>query len=259
MSSKPDKSKEKKKIPVPCIVAAAVILCLIIGYLIAAAVLGSFNPTKWKEEESVNVTPAVTCAILYPDLQDNGEIWQTGGMEQTSAKTMREALETDFNKGFFTFADDGTIASVGNLTAANGYKFTIQKNTTRAPEKLSDKPSEIILADTETYEILYCDPSGNQIAIVTDKIKEESAPKNPSGENDRTENTEGESKNTSVTETSSKTTSGAANNETSADTTSGEENTESTKPLSGKEEQNSSTLPQTAGLDNIGDGSIFDE
>ncbi len=273
MSSKKVKQKTppKKKIPVPCLIAAAAAACLLIGYLIAGAVLGSFNPAKWGKEKSKPTAHAVTCAIIYPDLQDSGEIWQTGGMEQTNAVTMREALENDFDKDFFKFSDDGTIASVGDLTAANGYSFSIQKNTQRLPEKLPDKPSEITLVDSDTYEIFFCDPSGNRISMLTDKIKEESAPKNENAEptesgetsdnSDTADNTDetrahsGESASTDGTITEA--TESAANKPSEVEKNS--EITGSATQQNSTDEQTDPTLSPTEDKDNIGSGLIFDE
>lgn len=156
-------------------IGAGAVGVLIVIYIILGAVFGSMNPAKWgkaAEPGAPSDEPSIVCAILYPDLQENGDIWQTGGMEPTHAKTMREALEADFEEDFFTFADDGTIASAGKLRAVNGYSFKIQKNTTRAPEMLSDKPADIGLVDSETYEITYCDPDGEAVTILSESIKE---------------------------------------------------------------------------------------
>ncbi len=148
---------------------------LIVIYIILGFVFGSMNPTKWgktPDSDAPSDEPSIICAIFYPDLQENGDIWQTGGMQPTHAKNLREALETDFNDEFFTFSEDGTIASAGDLMAADGYFFKIQKNTTRSPEELSDKPADIELADSETYEIIYCDPNGEALTVLPEAIKE---------------------------------------------------------------------------------------
>lgn len=267
VKKKTPKTPPKKKIPVPYLIAAAAAGCLLIGYLTAGAVLGSFNPANWGKEKSKPTAHAVTCAIIYPDLQDGGEIWQTGGMEQTNAVTMREALENDFDKDFFKFSDDGTIASAGELTAANGYSFYIQKNTQRLPEKLPDKPSEITLADSETYEIFFCSPSGERISMLTDKIKEESAPKNetaeggPAGSADTKDSPDETRVHTGVSESTDGTVTEAAGSE-AKNPSEIEHNSESTgaaAPQDGTNEQTGPTLSAAAGSDNIGSGLIFDE
>lgn len=165
------------------IIGLGAVMLILSVYIILSLVFGSMNPTKWRKNANSDAPSgesAIICAIFYPDLQESGEIWQTGGMQPTHAKTLREALESDFDDGFFTFAEDGTIASAGGLTATNGYTFKIQRNTTRSPELLPDKPADTELADSETYEITYCDPDGETVSILPEGLKEMSGtePKN---------------------------------------------------------------------------------
>lgn len=278
-------SKNKKII----IAVAAVLVCIIAAYLIAGAVNGSLNPTKWgKSETSVKETShSLYCAVNYPDLQSDGAIWQTGGMAETHAINLKECLEKDFEKDFFKFASDGTISAVGELKAANGYSFAIQKNTTRSPEPLSNKPEEIILEDSMTYEIYYCDPDGEEITKLTAEIKEKTDISETQGSSDSSEPTESGSTGSfdelttdpvdpvdPTDDTVSKATEPTENKETESElsstptkatdptkTTNPTDPTKTTEPkdpAKSTDPTEKETLPAVADTDNIGDGSIFD-
>lgn len=146
---------------------------IVIGILCAAVVLGAAVAiiAAVVNSQKTVVTPigapTVICSISYPDLQPSGEIWQTGGMQETASKTMREALEKDFEGKFvITFDEDGNIDSLGDLKAENGYSFLIYESTSQGKNLLEKTPEEIELTDNTSYEIEYTDPDGQMVSIL---------------------------------------------------------------------------------------------
>lgn len=146
---------------------------IVIGILCAAVVLGAAVAivaaviNSQKTVVTPTGTPTVICSISYPDLQTSGEIWQTGGMQETACTTMREALEKDFADKFdITFDEEGNIASLGALKAENGYSFFIYESTTQGKNLIDKTPEQIELADSASYEIEYTDPNGDIVSIL---------------------------------------------------------------------------------------------
>lgn len=146
---------------------------IVIGILCAVVVLGAtvaiVAAVVNSQRTVVTPTgePTVICSISYPDLQTNGEIWQTGGMQETACTTMRQALENDFADKFdITFDGEGNIASLGELKAEDGYSFLIYESTTQGKNLLDKTPEEIELTDNTSYEIEYTDANGDIVSVL---------------------------------------------------------------------------------------------
>lgn len=149
------------------------VLTVLIAAAVAAVLLiqnkQKNNPVSGTDQSSVNVV----CAILYPALQENGEIWSTGGMQELEGTTLREALEKDFADIFsVTFAEDGKLASLGEIHSGGGYRFIVYKNTPSGRVDLGEIPETILLEEACTYDICLIGPDGQAVNHYTDQIRE---------------------------------------------------------------------------------------
>ncbi len=131
---------------VTCVLSIAVVVCTagIMGWAMFGPALSDFISRSLKLTDTAREEPTVWCSIGYPDLQEDGRIFQTGGMRALTGTTLREALEKDYAEDFtVTFAEDGTLLSLGELTADQTHSFAIYESTEQGVKRL-DKKGETV-------------------------------------------------------------------------------------------------------------------
>lgn len=137
---------------------------LIVG-IIAAILLwqqGKKNDSETKDTS--RPAPTTTISIIYPVIQDNGQIVYTNALIETTQSDLYGALEhTLSDKIKFTYDETGGLLTAGRLHPQKDEKLVIKQNTSREQIDLGTVPAGVSLEDGATYEIMLADAKGDPV------------------------------------------------------------------------------------------------
>ncbi|MCI8589262.1 MAG: hypothetical protein HFE77_00880 [Clostridiales bacterium] len=140
---------------------------ILIGTIITIWLLQRQNETGPKANTGSRPDTTII-SIIYPDLEDNGQIVYTNTLIATTQTNLYDVLQQEAaDKIHFTYDESGALLTAGRLQPQTGEKLLIRQNTSREQIELGAIPSAVSIEDGATYEIWLSDAQGNQLYQIT--------------------------------------------------------------------------------------------
>ncbi|MCI8332477.1 MAG: hypothetical protein HFE78_06600 [Clostridiales bacterium] len=152
VSQSPNSSKKR-------FVIISLLLLLLAGTVLTIIFL---RPGK-KNDDASRPAPTTIVSIIYPELQDNGQIVYTNTFIETRESNLYGALEQLADKIQFTYDETGALLTAGRLRPQSDEKLLIKQNTQHEQIDLGKIPSAVSLEDGATYEIMLADEKGDPL------------------------------------------------------------------------------------------------
>jgi len=137
---------------------------LIVGIVAAILIWQQAKKNDSGTKDTSRPAPTTIVSIIYPEIQDNGQIVYTNALIETAESDLYGALEHALaDKIKFTYDESGALLTAGRLRPQKDEKLVIKQNTSREQIDLGSVPAQVSLEDGATYEIMLADAKGDPV------------------------------------------------------------------------------------------------